>query len=323
MSRVEPRVTIVVVPRERFSESKRSLESVYEHTQMPFKLVYVDGRSPRKIRLYLEESAPKRGFQHVRLNRYLSPNEARNIGLRHVDTEYVVFLDNDLIASPGWLDRLVECADETGAWLVGPLYLEGDPKDEIIHMAGGDIEFDGEPGKRTFTTDHRFQGTAVADLPEPLKREPCDFIEFHCMLARSDVFEKLGPLDEKLMSTREHLDLCLKTREAGGEVYFEPTSVVTYSTPPPLAVSDIPFFMVRWSEAWGRTSLERFVEKYELDPSYADRVRIMTGRRQIVFRPIRRAVRKIAGGTADYYAGEALLRAERTVNRVLVKTPSS
>jgi GT2 family glycosyltransferase len=319
MRRVEPRVTIVVVPRERFSESARSLESVYEHTRMPFKLVYVDGRSPRKVRRYLEENAPRRGFKHVRINRYLSPNEARNIGLEHADTEYVVFLDNDLIASPQWLETLVACADDTGAWLVGPLYLEGDPRDQIIHMAGGDIEFDGEPGRRTFTTDHRFQGTALPDLPEPLKREPVDFIEFHCMLARRDVFEKLGPLDEKLMNTREHLDLCLKVREAGGEVYFEPESVVTYSTPPPVAVSDIPYFLVRWSEAWSRVSLEHFSEKYGLDPSYADRVRIMTGRRQVVFRPIRRAVRKIGGARADYYAGEALLRAERAVNRVLVK----
>src|SRR5207249_8335576 len=55
--------------------------------------------------------------------RHLVPNEARNIGLRRVRTRYVVFIDNDAVPAPGWLERMVECAEETGAWVVGPLYL--------------------------------------------------------------------------------------------------------------------------------------------------------------------------------------------------------
>ena len=44
----EPQVTIVVSPRERFSATKESLESIYQHTKIPFKLIYVAGNSPRK-----------------------------------------------------------------------------------------------------------------------------------------------------------------------------------------------------------------------------------------------------------------------------------
>ncbi len=39
------KVTIVVVPRERFSVTQRSLENVYAETDYPFTLVYVDGNS--------------------------------------------------------------------------------------------------------------------------------------------------------------------------------------------------------------------------------------------------------------------------------------
>ena len=53
----EPLVTLVVVPRERFSYAPASLESLYEHTQLPFKLVYVDGNSPPKLKRYLEEQS--------------------------------------------------------------------------------------------------------------------------------------------------------------------------------------------------------------------------------------------------------------------------
>lgn len=38
--------TIVIVPRERFSAARRSLESIYEHTEPPFEFVYVVGAPP-------------------------------------------------------------------------------------------------------------------------------------------------------------------------------------------------------------------------------------------------------------------------------------
>ncbi|MFW6358278.1 MAG: glycosyltransferase family 2 protein, partial [Chroococcales cyanobacterium] len=91
----EPNVTIVVVPRERFSYTQKSLESIYEYTPYPFKLVYVDGGSPTQIKHYLEEQSRLKGFKLIRTQEYLSPNLARNIGISQVDTEYTVFVDND------------------------------------------------------------------------------------------------------------------------------------------------------------------------------------------------------------------------------------
>jgi hypothetical protein len=43
-----PEVTIVVVPRERFSHSERSLANIYEQTTALFKLIYVSGRAPER-----------------------------------------------------------------------------------------------------------------------------------------------------------------------------------------------------------------------------------------------------------------------------------
>ncbi|HEY6050031.1 MAG TPA: glycosyltransferase family A protein, partial [Thermoanaerobaculia bacterium] len=129
-----PRVTVVVVPRERYSQSERSLEGLYEHTTMPFDLVYVDAGGPPPVRRYLEEAARRRGFRLIRVDRYLGQNAARNLTRGLVKTEYVVFLDNDVLVTPGWLEKIVECADETGAWIVGPLYLEGELERQMIHM---------------------------------------------------------------------------------------------------------------------------------------------------------------------------------------------
>jgi GT2 family glycosyltransferase len=315
-----PNVTIVAVPRERFSLWERSLETLFDYTDVPFELVCVDARSPGPTRRGLERMARERGFQLVRTDKYLTPNQARNVGLERVRTPYVCFVDNDLFVTPGWLGHLVRCAEETGAWAVGPLYLEGKPEDRIIHVAGGEIEMgDGEAGNRSFSTTHRFQGVRMDDVPEPLQRAQCGFVEFHCLLARTDVFDKIGPLDEELMSTREHLDFCLEVREAGGEVWFEPSSIVTYVTPPPVAPRDVPYFWLRWSESWSQRSLEHFCRKWGLEPGYADRLHVMRARRQVVFEPMRSVTRKLLGERGDRFLGRILMRAERELNKLLVR----
>lgn len=312
------RVTIVVVPRERFNLSLVSLDTIYGNTDMPFELVYVDGRSPRSIRSALESSAAVRGFTLVRRNRYLSPNEARAIGLAEVRTPYVVFVDNDLLVTPGWLDRLVECADDTQASVVGPLYLEGDPADGIVHMAGGDLELSGQAPERRFTTNHRLQGVALSTAPVAPRREPCGFVEFHCMLVRTAVFEQVS-LDQRLLSTREHLDLCLQVAATGGEVWFEPASRVTYATPPPVVLADVPYFLLRWSEAWNEASLAHFCAKYGIHGDYAQRMDHMRRRRLVVFDPVRRVTRRSLGPPGDRIVGKGLAVMEHALNRMLIR----
>ncbi len=107
--------TVAVVPRERFSLTRRSLETLLDHTEPGVELIYIDGGSPPEVRDYLERRSAERKFRLIRTNDYLAPNVARNMALAHVRTKYVVFVDNDAIVSPGWLAPLVDCAEATGA----------------------------------------------------------------------------------------------------------------------------------------------------------------------------------------------------------------
>lgn len=270
----EPAVTIVVVPRERFSYSRTSLESLYANTHLPFRLIYVDGGSPAHIKRYLARQAKEKGFQLIRTEHYLSPNQARNIGLRRADTKYIAFLDNDVEVAPGWLSALLECAEETNASLVGPLYCVGRPVHQVIHMAGGDACIREAQGRRLLYEKHRLCDQRVSDVRGQMRREACELIEFHSMLVRREIFQELGSLDEGLLSTREHIDFCLMVRKAGGTVWFEPNAVVTHapdSTWPAVGPSftwtDLPYYLLRWSDAWGQASLRHFEQKWDLDAS--------------------------------------------------------
>lgn len=261
----EAKATIVVVPRERFSLTRRSLESIIDHTPSDVPIVYVDGGAPRPVRRYLREAAARRGIRLLRYDCFLSPNEARNIGFAEVCTPYVVFVDNDVVVGPEWLDSLVSCAEETGAWLVGPLYCQGEPVHEIVHMAGGEAFLETNEHGRWLYEVHRYVGEPLAHISHRLARMPTEVVEFHTMLVRSAALERIGPLDEALMCTREHLDLCLRTLRAGGGIFLEPKAVVTYLVPPPVTWSDAPFYTLRWSDDWARTTYRRLAETWGSD----------------------------------------------------------
>lgn len=264
----EAQVTIIVSPRERFSYTRQSLESIYEHTKFPFKLIYVDGGSPENVKSYLEQAAKEKGFELIRCDYYLSPNQARNIGLARVDSKYVVFIDNDVEVTPGWLSKLVECAEVTGATVISPLICQDKPVHEIVHCAGGEsgvlLEQKGDKVRRRIIEKIYKQGRKVADVRHQLERGKTGLAEFHCMFVRTDIFAKIGRLDEGMLNTKEHVDFCMTVVEAGGTVYLEPNSLVTYVPGPPLELSDVAFYMLRWSDAWELASLQHLRSKWDL-----------------------------------------------------------
>lgn len=265
-------VTIVVSPAERFSSAPEVIKSIYANTRYPFKLVYVDNNSPKKICQQLEQiKADSLGF--VRSSRYLTPNQSRNLGASKSDTQYTVFIENDVFVSAGWLTALVNCAKEADADIVTPLVCIGEPISEKIHLAGGEMYIELQTNPKTnrqvrrLRTKHHFPNQPLSKVREKLSRTECSLVDLHCVLVRTAALREIGGFDENLLSTREHADFCLSVAKAGGALYCEPSAVVTYVPgvfPNNVSWSDLPYFMLRWSDEWERVSLDYFREKWDL-----------------------------------------------------------
>lgn len=316
-----PRVTIIVVPRERFSCAPESLESIYQHTTVPFNLVYVDGGSPARIQRYLQTQAREKGFHLLRTDSYLSPNRARNLGLLEASSEYVVFVDNDVIVSPRWLETLLECAEDTGAAVVGPLTCQHKPVHEKVHCAGGEsgVEIKHENGQETRHIIEKIysQGRSVSSLRAELKRQQTGLAEFHCMLVRASILDETGPLDEQLLNTKEHVDFCMLVTQAGGSVWFEPESIVTYVPGPPSNLSDLSFYMLRWSNEWELASLRRLRDKWNLteDKYFRHRYRNVGWRRKMTI--VRPLSEKLTFGRGSKRLENLLSTLDKQLNRRL------
>jgi len=317
-SDVTPAVTIVVVPRERFSLAQRSLESIYEHTTIPFDLIYVDGNSPKPVQRYLQEQSQVRNFKLIRTNYYLYPNQARNIGLAEVNTKYLVFVDNDVIVSPGWLEALVACAEETQAAVVGPLMCQHEPIHDEIHFAGGESHvWVDKLGRRRLREKMYDQGRKVGQVRDRLTRHETELAEFHCVLVRTRIFEQLGQLDENMLNTKEHLDFCMSVREAGETVYFEPDCLVTYVPGPPQNWGDLHYYMLRWSNHWTLSSLQHLRQKWNLaeDGYFTSKYKKMGWRRHnTIIKPL---VRRLTLGRGNDLLGRALCKFEPAFNQYL------
>jgi GT2 family glycosyltransferase len=206
---------------------------------------------------------------------------------------------------------------------VAPVYGIGEPSDGVIHLAGGFVEFREDHAGRHFRETHRFCGKRLADIRPRLQREVIDFAEFHCMLVRRSAFDRVGELDERLLTTREHLDFCLAVREAGGRVYLEPAALVTYIAPPPFAWSDLPYFLLRWSDEWNHATLEYVRKKWGLaedDPSrVTDETWLRNHRWTALARPAR-AIRWILGWRlGTWLIDRSLIPAEGLLTRWLVR----
>ncbi len=313
-----PRVTIAVVPRERFSVAPRSLSSILEHLEPSHEVVYVDGGSPPLVRQFLEQRAARHGFRLLSTERYVSPNTARNLAAAEVRTKYVAFVDNDIVISAGWLAPLVECAEETGAWIVGGVCCEHEGARARIVAAGGTAEIAVRGQQREFQESEPYRGQRLADARGQLRREAVGQVALHATLVRTDVFHRLGPLDEQLLSAAEDTDLCLLARERGGEVYREPASVVTQVPPPPFDPVDVDYFQLRWSDAWNRASLEHFRQKWQLsanDRGLAALADALAAHRRLILEPYRRLLRVLGRRPAEWIERKLIAPLEQAANR--------
>jgi GT2 family glycosyltransferase len=258
------RVTILVSPRQRWSLAVRSLEAVIDRMPPGCQVIYVNGGAPDEIAARLEDMVRGIGGVWVSKDCVLCGNEARNLGMPYADREFVVFVDNDVIPAPGWIEALVECADGTGASVVGPLIFHGtDESSQEIHIAGGEVVI----ADRVMTVNERhFAGDRLADVDDRLERSPSSQLEFHCLLLTRAFAESMVPFDEDLRTLGDHEDVVLSAERQGLGVWFEPSSKVAYVTKLRLDDSEIGFWQLRWSEDWNGRSLRRFCEKWDIEP---------------------------------------------------------
>lgn len=119
-----PSVSIIILCWNQLDNTIRTVDSVLQHTFVPFRMIIVDNMSTDGTRDYLLDLKGQiENLDLVLLDRNYGFAGGINAGLATVSTaDYVVILNNDVQVTPGWLERmLVHLKRNPRLGMIGPV----------------------------------------------------------------------------------------------------------------------------------------------------------------------------------------------------------
>jgi GT2 family glycosyltransferase len=214
-----PLVSIVVPVYGKLALTRQCLEGIRRTAgHVPHEVIVVDDCSDDGTREYLR-AAESRGELLAVLNEENSGfGRSCNLGAKIARGDHLVFLNNDTIPLPGWLDALVdELETDAGVGAVGSLLLY--PSWQVQHAG---IAFD--TSSRSF---HVHRG-APMEAPEVARAADVPAVTGACLAVRRELFETLGGFSAAYRMYVEDVDLCLAVWHAGLRVRYRPDSVLVH-----------------------------------------------------------------------------------------------
>ncbi|MBK6942439.1 MAG: glycosyltransferase family 2 protein [Planctomycetes bacterium] len=154
-----------------------------------------------------------------------------NLGMKHVDAEFVLLSNPDVLVLDGALSGFVDVMrSDPGIGAVGPRgYLDPDlfillPQNDLptlsLHIAEslGRVH-QGIARRASFQRSRRFLRAWLARTPQD-----CRMISGFAMMLRADLARRLGPFDEGFPFYFEDADLCRRVTAAGARIVLAPAA---------------------------------------------------------------------------------------------------
>jgi GT2 family glycosyltransferase/tetratricopeptide (TPR) repeat protein len=192
--------SIVILTHDELSFTRSCVESIHRHTREPYELIFVDNASSDGTREYLQSLPDARVIRND-TNRGFPAG--CNQGIQAASGRQILLLNNDTLATPGWLTRLLAALhSDSKMGLVGPCSNYVGSEQQI------DVRYDDLSQLESFARDWGKQHES--------ERVETDRLIGFCLLIRREVIETIGLLDERFgMGCYEDDDFCRRAIQAG------------------------------------------------------------------------------------------------------------
>jgi len=214
LSGLPAKCSIVILTFNNQKFSRTCLEAVFKNTDYPnYEVIVVDNASTDGTVDMLKTFRPFLRVAQNRENRGFA--RGCNQGAALATGAAVLFLNNDTEALPGWLSPLMEEMQKPGAGIAGSRLLFGD---KTIQHAGIVFTFNQMP----YHLFHHFD----PDYAPAMVRREFQAVTGACLIISRALFLETGGFDEAYVNGMEDIDLCLKVRDKGRKVVYNPASTL-------------------------------------------------------------------------------------------------
>lgn len=251
----EPKVSIIIPNKDGKEILETCIDSIIKKTTYKnYEIIIVENNSETKeIFEYYKELEKNEKIKIVKYEeKGFNYSKIINFGVKKSDGEFIVQLNNDTeIQTEDWLEDMLGFASREDIGAVGCKLLY---PDNTIQHAG--IVF----GVDRVAT-HLFRG-----LPKHLHgyfaRESTiqDFsaVTAACMMSKRKIYEEVGYMDEDMPVAFNDLDFCLKIRQAGKLIVYDPFVEVTHYESKTRGYEDTPEKVARFEK-----EIEKFQNKWK------------------------------------------------------------
>lgn len=216
-SSLQPLVSVIIPVHNHALVTYTCLKSIADvGSTTRFEVIVIDDCSNDETPRMLDDIS---GIRIVRNETNLGFIGSCNAGAKLAQGQYVLFLNNDTIVQPHWLEALVQTFDLVPqAGLVGAKLLYPDGS---LQEAGSIVWNDGSAWNYGRFDD--------PDKPEYCYLREVDYCSGACIVLPGDLFSQLGGFDDHYAPAYgEDSDLAFKVRQAGKKVVYQPKAEIIH-----------------------------------------------------------------------------------------------
>ena len=220
------RVAVAILNYNGLELLKKFLPSVLKYSDKKLSCIYViDNNSSDESVSYISKTYPE--IKIVINDKNYGYAGGYNEGLKKIDNDYYVLLNNDVEVSENWLSPMFEHLETNESFAACQPKIKYFKNKKLFDYAGGSggfIDLLGYPfcRGRIFNSLEEDYGQ-YDDLKEVFWTSGC------CFMIKSKTFNKLGGFDEDFFAHMEEIDLCWRLKNLQYKNFCQPKSVIYHS----------------------------------------------------------------------------------------------
>lgn len=214
----EPLISIVIPNKDQKKTLEKCLESIWKvSTYHNFEILVVENNSEQEETFaYYREIDGRHNVRVLFWKDEFNYSKINNFAIEQARGDYIICLNNDMeVISPDWIEELLGHCQRQEVGVVGArLYYP----DHTIQHAGIVIGMGGIAGSMFVGMDGRKSGY----LHKAAIQQDMSAVTAACMMVKKQIFQEVGGFEEKLAVAFNDVDFCLKVREKGYLVVYDP-----------------------------------------------------------------------------------------------------